>query len=198
MRKITLFFLSFLLVSFSFGQISLGVKSGINIATTKDLIAFPKNRLGWFAGTSVRMSLNKKFFLQPELIYSSKGDKSDNQGSTSTLATRLNYINLPFLVGYHFDKKTSMVFGPETGYLVAARFIIGDNNLNVIKQHPPKFDIGVSIGFQYKVSKRFESEIRYNYGFKMLYSVDASGNRYSEVKGANRVFQIGIRYVINP
>ena len=47
MKKI-LFSFSLTLISYlSYCQISFGVKSGINIATTKDIITFPKNRIGW-------------------------------------------------------------------------------------------------------------------------------------------------------
>lgn len=190
--------LFFVITFASYSQIKFGLKSGINIATTRDLIAFPRNRLGWHAGAVLTIPISTKFFLQPELIYSSKGDKSNNQGSASSLAVRLNYVNLPLLIGYHFDKKTSIVLGPELGYLVAARLIIGNNNLNVMKQHPPRFDMGVGIGLYYKISKRIEPEIRYIYGFKTLYSVDAAGNRYTETNGANRVFQIGVRLPLKP
>lgn len=194
MRKTFLSLLALALFNASYGQVNFGIKSGINIATTRDLIAFPKNRLGWYAGGFGQIPIDNRFFFQPELVYSSKGDKSDNQGSTSTLVVRLNYINLPLLTGYRFDKRTSIVFGPELGYLIAARLMISKSNLNVIKQYPPRFDIGGSIGLQYKIAKHIEPEIRYTYGFKTLYSVDAVGNRYTETKGANRVFQIGICY----
>ncbi|HEU5167026.1 MAG TPA: porin family protein [Chitinophagaceae bacterium] len=183
---------------FCFSQVSFGIKSGINIATTKNVIAFPENRVGWYSGVASSIPLQRKFYLQPELIYSSKGDKTDNQGGTMVIVRRLNYINFPLLIGYHFDQKTAVVFGPEFGYLVGARLIIGENNLNDIERTPPRFDIGASVGLHYKLLRHFESEIRYIYGFNTLYSVDAVGNRYTEKNGANRVFQIGLRYVINP
>lgn len=44
------FFFILIFSTFSYSQVTFGVKSGINIATTKDLITFPKNRLGWYGG----------------------------------------------------------------------------------------------------------------------------------------------------
>lgn len=194
-----LFCLTFLLIGyFCYSQVSFGVKSGINVATTKGLLAFPKNRAGWYGGLSFKIPIQKKLFIQPEIFYSSKGDKSEDQFGAIYRSVRLNYLNLPVLLNYHFDKKTSIVFGPEFGYLLSAQLVIdGENNFNVTKRYPPKLDVGASIGLQYRFKKSTGIEIRYNYGFNTLYSVDAVGNRYTEKKGANRVFQIGMNYVFH-
>ncbi len=179
----------------SFGQIDIGVKAGANIATTKNLIEFPENRLGWYGGITAIIPFKKKLFVQPELFYSSKGYKSNNQFGSFYSSLRLNYLNAPVLVRYNFDTKTSVLLGPEFGYLLAARLIIGnENNINVLKQYPPRFDISACIGLQHRFTKNAGIEIRYNYGFNTLYSVDAVGNRYTEKKGSNRVFQIGVNY----
>ncbi len=45
-----------------YSQVSFGVKSGINIATTKDLIAYPKNRVGWYARAFAKIPIHKKYF----------------------------------------------------------------------------------------------------------------------------------------
>ncbi|MGZ5190735.1 MAG: hypothetical protein ACXWCZ_06910 [Flavisolibacter sp.] len=42
MKKLFLFFFSFLIINISNGQVNFGLKSGINIATTRNIIAFPK------------------------------------------------------------------------------------------------------------------------------------------------------------
>ena len=65
--------ISFILIfpSLSYSQVEFGVKSGINIATTKGIITFPKNRLGWYLGGSSYIPIQKKLFLQPELLFSS-------------------------------------------------------------------------------------------------------------------------------
>ncbi len=179
----------------SISQYSFKVKTGINIATTKDLITFPKNRVGFYIGVSSKIELRKKFFFNPELIYSSKGHKSNNQGSTLTTTTRLNYINAPLLFGFQLDKRTAFVFGPEFGYLLAARFLVGNNNnLSLTERYPSKFDVALSLGIQHKVVYNLEIEIRYNYGFNTLYSTDATGQRYGDKKGANRTFQIGFLF----
>jgi hypothetical protein len=195
MKKL-LFCFSLLLIGYvCFSQVNFGVKSGINIATTKDLIAYPKNRLAWHAGGFAKIPFHKKFFFQPELLYSTKGNGVNQIGDPKTVF-RFNYLNIPILLGYKIDHKTSVVFGPELGYLVSAHLIIAKTqNLKVSKNYPPKFDAGFDVGFFYVLTKDIGIELRYNCGFKTLYSIDAVGNRYSENKGANRVFQIGVSYL---
>jgi hypothetical protein len=180
-----------------YSQVSFGAKSGINIATTKGLIAYPKNRIGWYAGGFATIPFSKKFFLQPELLYSSKGHRSNGLIGDSKMNTRLSYLNAPILLGYKIDRKTSLSFGPAIGYLASAHIAVSNNEiLDVSKNYPPKFDVSLLIGLNYLIKKNIGIEARYDYGLNTLYSIDAVGNRYSNTKGANRVFQIGIKYCL--
>ena len=196
MKKNLLLILSFLLISCcGYSQVNFGIKSGINIATTKDLIAFPKNRIGWYAGGFAAIPLQKKFFLQPELLYSSKGNGEKEYAALKTVFS-FNYLNVPILFGYNIDNKTSLVFGPEFGYLTSAHMIFSDNdNENVSKSYSPKFDAGLDIGLNYSMFKNIGIEVRYNYGFRILYYIDGAGVSHTENKAGNRVFQIGANYL---
>jgi hypothetical protein len=180
-----------------YSQVSFGVKSGINIATTKDLIEFPKNRIGWYVGGFGVIPLHKKFFLQIELLYSSKGQRTDKiSGAQDKSITRLNYLNIPILFGYKIDRKTFFVLGPEIGWLTSAQLKYSGDFMNVSKNYPPKFDMAIDIGVNYMIIKKIGAEVRYSYGFNTIYTVDAVGNRNVETKGANRVFQIGLNYIL--
>ena len=132
---------------------SFGVKSGINIATTKDLITFPKNRVGWYVGGFSKIQIYKKFFLQPELLYSTKGYRTVNPNDNSKTVRRLNYLTAPILLGYKIDKKTSLVLGPELGYLLSAHLLFSNENFDISKNYPIKFDIGIDVGLSYKMTK---------------------------------------------
>ena len=111
--------------------------------------------------------------------------------------TNYNYINVPILFGYNIDHKTSLLLGPEVGYLTSVHEIYEDgDNLNVSKSYAPKFDAGLDIGLNYKILKKAGIEIRYNYGFKILYYIDGVGRHETEFKAGNRVFQIGLSYLL--
>jgi len=198
MKKLLICFAFSLIGYLGYSQVSFGIKSGINIATTKDLIAYPKNRIGWYAGGIVKIHLKKKIFLQPEIIFSTQGDRSTNQVGLSNIALRLNYIKVPVLLCYKIDNRTFLFIGPELGYLASAHLAhLGNEIINVSKNYSSKFDAGLDIGLNYKLIKDLIIESRYNYGFKTLYSVDDTGNRNSQINGANRVFQIGFSYIFH-
>jgi hypothetical protein len=83
------------------------------------------------------------------------------------------------------------------GYLMVVREVFPDgDNLDVSKSYPPKFDVGLDIGVNYNIIGKIGIEVRYNYGFNTLYAVDATGNGYGIPNGANRVFQIGLNYIL--
>jgi hypothetical protein len=195
-KRFAILFLLFINYS-GYSQVNFGVKSGINIATTKDIITFPKNRMGWYMGGLAKIPISKKFFLEPELIYSSKGYRYIDLSDGETVAMRLNYLTVPILLGYEIDHKTKVVLGTELGYLLKATNYFNKENFDATSNFPQKFDIGINIGLAYNITKSLGSEIRYSYGFKNLYQTDIMGNRRSEFKGANRVFQIGVYYLLN-
>jgi hypothetical protein len=179
-----------------YSQVSFGAKSGMNIATTKDLIELPKNRIGWYVGGFVTIPVHKKFFWQTELLYSTKGH-SVNQTNTPKTILKFNYLTVPVLLGYEIDHKTSIYFGPEFGYLLSAFFRYNNNaSFDVLENYRPRFDLGLDIGLDYKIINKIGVEMRYNYGFEYIYYIDFADVEHKETKGANRVFQIGLNYIL--
>ena len=188
---------SFVLVStFSYSQVRFGVKSGINIATVKDLNNDPKNRIGWYGGGFANIAIKENFFLHPELLFSTKGYRSiGNIINDKKTATRLNYLALPILLGYKIDNKTSLFLGPEFGYLISVYSKTPYNeSFDVSNSFPVKIDIELAAGLNYNVSKNMGLEIRYTYGLKNMYATDADGVRIGERYAGNRVFQMGLNY----
>ncbi|MGZ5190734.1 MAG: outer membrane beta-barrel protein [Flavisolibacter sp.] len=133
--------------------------------------------------------------MQPELIFSSKGNRSYNQIGNDELTTKYNYLNMPILLAYKIDHRTSLFLGPELGYLTTVYLYINSSKVNVSKNYPPKFDLGLAVGLNYKLVENIGIVVRYNYGFKTIYSTDAVGNRYNDYNGGHRVLQIGLNYL---
>jgi hypothetical protein len=169
--------------TFSYSQVRFGVKSGINIATMKDINNHPKNRLGWYGGGFANIHIHKKIVLQPELFFSGKGYKYiGNLNENEKSSSRINYLTGSVLLGYKIDNKTSMFLGPEVGYLVSAHNIWPTKQaFNVYKNYPTKLDIGLDIGLSYTVLNNVGLEIRYSYGFKSIYRTDEEGIQIGDV-----------------
>jgi hypothetical protein len=193
MKKITLLVLTCLICIISFSQTRLGVKGGLNIAKAKNLTASPQERYSFHAGVNFQRALVKKFFLQPELLYSSKGHSFTSDFASSDGANRLNYFSIPVLLGYRVDDKLAILFGPEFNYLLksAVRY---DRSVTDFTTQYPRFDAGVDLGVAYKITKKLSAELRYYYGFNTLYYTDFAGVKHDEIKGANRTFQAGVTY----
>lgn len=180
------------------GQVQFGVKGGLNLSTVAYInTENSKARLGWNAGALFEIPIQEDLFIRPEVLYSSKGFAYNATGFANPGSLRLNYIAVPVLFGYHPSNKTSLLFGPEFGFLRKAASKsqgITEDMTNFYR----RFDLGVDLGLAYQVNQFLGAEIRYNYGFKDLVNIvyqDAAGNIVAQGKnGANRVLQIGIYY----
>jgi hypothetical protein len=197
MKKTFFTFLAFVFVNAALGQPTVALKSGINIATTKDLIAFPKNRLGWYAGISSYLPLGTKIFIQPELLFSSKGYSYVDFYDDNRAAMRLNYLSLPFMLGYKIDRRTEILGGTEVGYLLQASNMVNGRNDDATSSFPKRFVIGLAIGLKYHLLKKLGIEARYVYGLGTFYQTDVVGVRRSKFWAANRAFQLGFDYKLH-
>jgi hypothetical protein len=176
-----------------FAQISIGAKGGLNITKTKNLNAAPKERYAFNVGLVAGKNISKRFFIQPELLYSSKGHSFEPPYATDPGALRLNYIALPLMLGFRADEKLSVLLGPELDYLVKCAVRFNKSVIDFTHQYP-RFDAGIDLGVSYKINKKLGAELRYNYGFNTLYYTDFAGNRGVLFNGANRAFQAGVFY----
>jgi hypothetical protein len=198
MKKIPLMLVFLFAGYFGYSQLAFGIKSGANLATIKGSNVDPKYRVGWYVGGLMNISIYKKLFIQPELLFSAKGGGYyDNIGQINHLKStiRLNYFTASVLFNYKFDCNTSLFLGPEVGYLVSAYNVLwGKQKFNVSDNYPVKFDVGVDVGLDYKLTKNVGIEIRYNYGFRNMFVTDATGTRIGWSYAGNRVFQLGAFY----
>lgn len=195
MKNIILSILFLIISHSSYSQLNFGLRSGLNISTTKGIITYPKNRLGLYAGALAKISFKNKFLFQTELLYSSKGYKYLDLSTKKNASMRFNYLNLPILFGYEIDDKTKVIAGVDFGYLASAINFINEERINTSASFPTKIDAGVCVGVNYNIYKLFGAEIRYNFGFKNIYQTDGFGVRRNEANGGNRVFQIGCYYL---
>ena len=105
-------------------SMDLGVKVGVNLATLNTDGDTPGRRTGFIGGGHLTISLpNSMFYIQPELLYSMKGFSEDIEGDTGTLA--LDYVDIPVLVGIHFDTGGSVTprifLGPQASIKVSCK-----------------------------------------------------------------------------
>lgn len=115
-------------------QVSFGIRGGVNFSNINGKDAADdklENKLipGFNAGVNVEIPVADEFFVQPGLLFSTKGTKWDGSGNVKTT---LGYIELPVNFLYKPDLgagKMLLGVGPYVAYGVTGK-IKGDNNLD--------------------------------------------------------------------
>ena len=126
MKKITLMAVLLLGAMASFGQsFTLGVKTGINLATLKGDVGDESNRMGYQAGAWARVG-GAGFYVQPEVYLGSKGGEFGTirqNGTTYEGDGKVNFttLDIPVLIGnkFGFDKLNFRIMaGPVISFLL--------------------------------------------------------------------------------
>lgn len=161
------FLLSFSLSSAVFSQIQFGIKGGIGLSNTTDLHGTSERRFGGLAGVTAKYPLSYReelHYLQAEVLYTNQGEYSLDKKKQKYKAF-LNYINIPIMYKYYFDNQGSDFFveaGPQFGFKVSEKFDQdepeADNNI------PKSFDFAINVGAGYSYDRKYELNLRYNYG----------------------------------
>jgi len=136
-----------------------GLKGGLNFATFTDAEA--QNRTGFHLGGLVDISINKKFSIQPEFLYSTQGFTYTYSGSAMTL--NMSYINIPVSAKIKTGDKFNLELGPQFGILLDADATSGSNKTDMMHLFKT-LDIGINIGASYDLDKNSFLAFRYNMG----------------------------------
>jgi len=151
-----------------------GVKGGLNMANViGDDAEDTSMKIGAVGGIFMCYNFTEIFAIQPELLFSMKGAKSDNEEGIEEAWT-LNYFEIPLLfkVTLPTDGKVKPLLyaGPALGILMSAK--VEDED---IKEHLKSMDIGVvaGAGIDYRMeSGTLSFEARYEVGMSSIYDLD--------------------------
>ena len=200
-----LFLVVFVVFAFGFTnaqKTTFGIKAGLNIANfTGDTgsLGSVSSRMGFVGGGFCEIDLGSKFTLQPELLYSSQGTKSqmvvnlDGTDYDVTTKIKLSYINVPIIVKYYPDKKFSLQFGPQIGFLSSANAdvtVLGTTVGVDVKDSFESIDVGMNVGAGYDFTKYISADFRFNLGLANVAKTSPGDN----TKLRNSVISISVVY----
>lgn len=92
-----------------------------------------KSKLGFHIGGFVEYKINDKFSIQPELLFSTQGNKleiveefydsyyDETEKVSLTQNSKFAYLNLPIIFKYQIVDNLSIEFGPQVGFLASAK-----------------------------------------------------------------------------
>ncbi len=170
MKKLLLFStLLFLITGSLNAQIQFG--GSLSFSQSRNLAKTHYNKSPSSAGFSIglfaEISLSEKFILQPEISYLGYREESDQ-------------IVAPILVKYKLNEKFNVFAGPSLGIMLGQ---------NLTEE---SIYIGLSLGVEYTINKRFSIDARYNFGLtKLEYT---SSNLENLEPFRINIFQVGLKY----
>lgn len=179
MKKIIFVAAAVLAFGFANAQgVKFGVKAAINVSNLTGDVEDVSSLTGFQVGGFAEIKLSEKFAIQPELLYSAQGAKSDGD------KFELSYINVPVLAKYYVAKSFSLEAGPQIGFLTTAK-IEGED----VKDFVSSTDFSFNLGAGYDFTENFSAGLRYNFGFTNVYDTDLTDDSIK-----NGVFSVSLGY----
>ncbi|WP_152285693.1 porin family protein [Flavicella marina] len=155
---------------------------------------------GYSIGGFAEISFTDELSVQPELLYSTKGNSSkyifpsDVEGDLEG-DIKLAYVDVSVLGKYYLTQDLSFELGPQLSFLTSAKYhtkgeIDGkeEDNSSNIREQSKSVDIGLNIGASYKFDFGLNLGLRYGIGFSDVLEL------YDNVKYTNRVFGLSTGY----
>jgi len=165
-----------------------GLKGGVNMFKPYgDDVTDADYYTSYAIGVFYYHAFSEIFVLQPELYYSIKGGKGEDEGDESVL--KLSYIDIPVLLKFNLPLEgkswaPNLYAGPYLAFLMGA-----DVNDHDVKDFFSSTDFGLVVGagadFHLSEGKHLlELDFRYSMGFTKIYD-----SEYLEVEAFNNGFQ---------
>jgi hypothetical protein len=179
------FLLSALFVHSQGVHVEPGLKVGLNVTTIYDESSESSEELiGLHLGGLAHIHLTRHIAIQPELLFSTQGGEQDFQ--YIIYQTYLNYINVPVLFQYMFNKGLRLETGPQLGVLLSAKEKYGSVTKNIMPSCQ-RYEFGWVAGISYLSHHGWGLDARYNFGLSSIYLP-------SYTEQLNRVAQVGVFY----
>ena len=194
-HRLPLLMLAIIAALFSQAQkLHFGLKTDFNFTNNIGQGLAKNFKSGFDVGGFSEMNFNKKWGLQPEVLFSQRNTNRADNFTTyyvtegyrfANMDVQLCYVSIPVLVRYMVNDIVTVNFGPEYNVLVYDN----ENLLTTNKNAFTKIDAGLAGGIQLNLSS-FSMFGRYYYGFANINNID---NRY---KWHTQQLQAGIGYRI--
>lgn len=186
-------------------DVTFGAKLGLNVSSITGDVTDSKSLIGAQFGGFAEIKISDKFAVQPELLFSMQGAKSEYSDSdidysySEESKTKLNYLNVPILAKYYVAEKFALLAGPQFGILMSAKeeYEFSENLDGVTDSGSESIDakefykslaLSFNLGASYSITENFFVDAKYNLGLSNVLK-DADG-----VSQKNSVFQLSVGY----
>ena len=191
--------------TFAFAQTSptFGLKAGVNVSSiSDDGFDDTKSKVGFNGGLFLNAPLSEQFSIQPDVLYSQLGAKTDYTfaGTTFENELKLDYITVPVMFQFRATPSFYLEAGPEFGFLVSAKnkATVSNNNGSASdtgeldKDDFNSFNMGLGLGLGYDITPNFGINARYVAGFSDV--TKPASDPSTDAKNRNNNFQAGVYF----
>ena len=148
-------------------EFKFGLKAGANASTIYgDFTEGYQPRIGFQLGGFLLIEVADNFYFQPEVFYSSQGvifdtdlenTNPDGPPSATDIRTNIqnNYLSVPLIVGFRFNRKLTLEAGPQFGFLFNQVVKVKEEEdiTDQLKSSGDfKLDYGLAAGVSYKLT----------------------------------------------
>ena len=194
----------------SSGGTTFGLRAGVNFqnlngeAAGNDLDN--KLKVGFNVGVNAEIPIADEFYIQPGLLFTTKGAKADNDDDTKV---NINYLELPINFLYKpvlGTGKLLLGFGPYAGYAIGGKIKSGDNDIDLefeseLSQAEAvrylwtfrRFDFGANLLAGYEFSNKFSVQLNAQLGLTNI-SPEIAGTDSDDYKTKNTGFGVSVGY----
>ncbi len=167
-----------------------GIKAGAEIHKIEGKAFADEFSYGYHAGAFAQLKFNKKWGIQPEVLFSSVKVDTSSKFSTvydfnSVKNVKLQYLKIPLFLTYNPNPFVALQVGPQYGILI-------DNDKNLLKNGQAAFssgDFSMVGGLQLNISK-LRIYGRYAVGLNNINDID------NQDKWKNQNIQVGVGYAL--
>ena len=169
-------------------RFSVGGKAGANVTKITGKAFKEEYNLGYHLGLFAEVDLNKKWGIQPEVIWNqvnthpaSGTNPVLNNWKDSTGTIQLKYLTIPILLRYNLGNLVTLHLGPQFGILTSKDKTLWNNGKEAFKSG----DFSMVGGVQLNLSK-LRVYGRYNIGLSNINDVD------NQDKWKSQQLQLGV------
>ncbi len=186
-KRITLLVAVVALSTAVFGQMTFGVKGGLNMTNMKFSASGSsvsnKTLVGYEVGGFANFSINDKMTFQPELLFAQYGCKLDKNLYGTEMTWKMNYISIPLMFKYAMGA-INLQAGPQLGYLLSSK-VDGNDAMDGMA----KLDYGITLRAGYETESGLGLNVGYYFGLANL-----NDDSTVDMTIKNSGLQVGVSY----
>jgi len=140
-----------------------------------------------------KMKDSRRLF-QMEVLYTGNGMLLRETGLYKRKRLNLTQLSIPLLMKYEAKEDLCFNLGGYFGRILNAQELNSLGQLTPIKDRFQMFDLGLLLGFEFKVNPKFSFDLRYNYGLLNFNNDNAFEDTLTKRVYQNRTVNYGMVY----